>query len=50
MLLGMATRLSGDLWPRLLVSHYSYGALLWVLGVLIWGLKVLPKITRFDAE
>jgi len=50
MLLGMATRLSGDLWPRLLVSHYSYGALVWVLGVLLWALKVLPKITRFEAE
>jgi uncharacterized protein involved in response to NO len=50
MLLGMATRLSGDLWPRLLVSHYSYGALVWVLGVLLWALKVLPKVTCLGLE
>jgi uncharacterized protein involved in response to NO len=50
MLLGMATRLSGDLWPRLLVSHYSYGALVWVLGVFLWAVKVLSKITCVDKE
>jgi uncharacterized protein involved in response to NO len=50
MLLGMATRISGDLWPRLLVSHYSYGALVWILGVLLWAFKVLPKVLETSVE
>jgi hypothetical protein len=43
MLFGMATRISGDIWPHVLVSHYSYGAVLWILGTLAWAIKVLPK-------
>jgi len=50
MLFGMATRISGDIWPRVLVSHYSYGAVLWVLGTLLWAIKVLPKTRTLDQE
>ena len=50
MLFGMATRISGDIWPRVLVSHYSYGAVLWVLGTLLWAIKVLPKTRTLDPE
>jgi len=50
MLLGMATRISGDFFPRILVSHYNYGALLWICGVLLWSFYTLPKVLRADAE
>ncbi|MCI0744461.1 MAG: NnrS family protein [Verrucomicrobia subdivision 3 bacterium] len=43
MLLGMATRISGDIWPDVLPSHYSYGAIIWILGAIAWAIKVLPK-------
>jgi uncharacterized protein involved in response to NO len=50
MLLGMATRISGDLWPHVLVSHYSYGTFSWILGTLIWACFVLPGILRVEKE
>jgi uncharacterized protein involved in response to NO len=50
MLLGMATRISGDFWPKVLASHYSYGAVLWIAGVLLWGGYVLPKVLIADEE
>lgn len=50
MLLGMATRISGDFWTKLLVSHYSYGAILWIAGVLLWSIFVLPKVLVADME
>ena len=50
MLLGMATRISGDFWPQVLASHYTYGALLWIAGVLLWAAYVLPKVLVADSE
>jgi hypothetical protein len=50
MLFGMATRISGDIWPRVLVSHYSYGAVLWALGTVAWAIKVLPKTRTLDQD
>lgn len=50
MLLGMVTRLSGDFWPDLLASHYSYGALLWIAGGLVWSFRVLPKVLVPDRD
>jgi uncharacterized protein involved in response to NO len=50
MLLGMATRISGDLWPKLMISHYVYGALLWIGGVLLWACFVLPKVLVAESE
>lgn len=49
MLLGMATRISGDYWPNVLASHYSYGAVIWIAGALFWASRVLPKV-RFSDE
>jgi uncharacterized protein involved in response to NO len=48
MLFGMATRISGDFWPKIMLSHYSYGALVWVLGVAIWAFFALPKVLQAD--
>lgn len=50
MLLGMATRISGDFWPAIMASHYNYGALLWIGGVLLWSAYVLPKVLVADRE
>jgi len=48
MLLGMATRISGDFWPAIMASHYNYGAVLWIGGVLLWAAYVLPKVLIMD--
>jgi len=50
MLFGMATRISGDFWPRILVSHYIYGAISWIAGVIIWSIYVLPRVFVIDSE
>jgi uncharacterized protein involved in response to NO len=50
MLLGMATRISGDLWPHVLVSHYIYGTLSWVSGALLWAAIVLPNVLQVETE
>lgn len=48
--LAMATRISGDFWPKVLASHYSYGAVIWVLAVLLWSIYVLPKVLLRDED
>ena len=50
MLLAMATRISGDFWPKIMVSHYTFGAILWIIGVLVWSGFVLPKVSQIDNE
>ncbi|MGD0814141.1 MAG: NnrS family protein [Verrucomicrobiota bacterium] len=46
----MITRISGDFLPKIRFSHYAYGALVWIIGVLIWAWKVLGKVTVKDVE
>lgn len=50
MLFGMATRVSGDFWPKIMASHYIYGAILWIIGVAIWAVYALPKVLVADEE
>jgi uncharacterized protein involved in response to NO len=50
MLLGMATRISGDYWPRIRESHYNWGAAIWIAGVLVWAAFVLPKVLEVESE
>ena len=50
MMLGMITRVTGDFLPEGLTSHYSYGAALWIVAVLLWSVYVLPKVLRPDPE
>jgi uncharacterized protein involved in response to NO len=50
MLFAMATRISGDFWPKIMASHYNYGALLWAAGVFLWAWKVLPKVRWIEKE
>jgi uncharacterized protein involved in response to NO len=47
---GMATRISGDFWPKILATHYTYGALLWAAGLVLWAIYVLPKVLVSDPE
>ena len=50
MLFAMATRISGDFWPKIMASHYIYGAIIWIAAVLLWSVYVLPKVLQADAE
>ena len=50
MLFGMATRISGDFWPKIMASHYIYGAFLWIAGVLLWAIYALPKVLVADED
>jgi uncharacterized protein involved in response to NO len=49
-LLGMATRMSSDFFPKVAESHFIYGAFLWIAGVLLWSVYVLPKVLIVDTE
>ncbi len=50
MLFGMTTRISGDFWPKIIASHYTYGAIVWIAAVLLWSAYALPKVFQVEAE
>jgi uncharacterized protein involved in response to NO len=50
MLFGMATRISGDFWPKITASHYIYGAIIWIAAVLLWSWYALPNVMRVGSE
>lgn len=50
MMLGMATRISGDFFPQVRVSHYNYGAGAWIMGTIVWAIYVLPKVLLRDPD
>ena len=50
MLLGLLNRLSGDLVPSTMASHYIYAVVCWCGGVLLWAARVLPKVLKPDPE
>jgi uncharacterized protein involved in response to NO len=50
MLTGMATRISADFIPKVLASHYIYGALFWSAGLMLWAGFVLPKVLIAERE
>ena len=37
---GVTSRMIGDFIPKILISHYNYGALFWGLGVLLWARRL----------
>ena len=49
MLFGMTTRISGDFWPKITATHYSYGAIIWIAGVLVWAYYALPRALEVEA-
>ncbi len=50
MLFAMATRISGDFWPKIMATHYSYGAVLWIIAALLWAAFTVPKVFMKEAE
>lgn len=44
MFVAMITRMSGDIWPNIMASHYVYSACIWTAGMGLWALRVLPKV------
>ena len=50
MLLGLLTRINGDVIPSTQLSHYLYAAICWVGGLILWAVCVLPKVLRADPE
>ncbi len=50
MLFGMGTRMSGDYWPQVMLTHYGYGAIVWAGGLVWWAVRVLPSLRRPDSE
>ena len=50
MLFATFTRISGDFWPKIMASHYIYGAFLWIAGVTLWAVYALPKAMVVDEE
>ncbi|NBR87673.1 MAG: hypothetical protein EBS84_19210 [Proteobacteria bacterium] len=50
MLLGLLNRLAGDLVPSTMTSHYTYAAVCWGGGLLLWAARVLPKALKPDPE
>lgn len=50
LLLALLNRLSGDLVPSTMVSHYLYAALCWLGGTLLWAVRVLSKALKPDPE
>lgn len=50
MLLGLMSRLVGDLVPAIQNSHYLYAALTWMAGLIVWAACVLPRVIRADLD
>lgn len=50
MIFAMATRISGDFWPKILPTHYSYGAILWIFGVVLWAAYTIPKVLIIESD
>jgi uncharacterized protein involved in response to NO len=50
MYVGMLTRVSGDFWPKIMISHYNYGAIFWGGGLLVWAWHVIPKVLVPDPD
>jgi hypothetical protein len=50
MLLGLASRVSGDFLPGIQATHYLYGAACWMAGAAVWAACVLPRVLRPDHE
>ncbi len=46
--LAMFTRVSADWLPDLRFNHYAYAALVWILGVSLWAITILPAIRKPD--
>ena len=46
--LAMISRFTADLAPRARAMHIGGAAVCWLLGTLVWSIKVLPKVAVAD--
>jgi hypothetical protein len=46
----MISRVSADLAPTVRVAHLVSAAICWLLGSLVWTLKVIPKVAISEPE
>jgi len=47
LLFTMLTRATADFFPRVVISHHVYAAVLWVIVSLIWGIALLPSVKKY---
>ncbi len=48
-IVAMLTRMTVTIWPRVYFTHLGYAALLWVVGIALWGMILLPRmLTDFE--
>lgn len=50
MLFGLTSRMIGDFIPKILITHYNYGALCWGIGLAVWAWKVIPNVLTPDPD
>ena len=50
LLFGVTSRMIGDFIPKILITHYNYGALCWGIGLLVWAWKVIPNVLVPDPD
>ena len=43
-ILALLTRISADVFPKVMVSHQIYAAGVWIIAVGIWAVKILPGV------
>ena len=46
--IGMLTRVSADFFPKIMVSHHIYAAILWAIATIIWLWWLFPKLLKSD--
>ena len=46
--LAALTRVTADFMPKIMVSHWKYAAWSWALGVVVWGIFLLPWVRKPD--
>jgi uncharacterized protein involved in response to NO len=49
-LLGLATRVSADFIPKVMISHYIYAAICWVGASLLWAAHIMPYVLVPDPD
>ena len=48
--LAMLARVTADWMPATRMDHYAYAAVVWITGVLIWAVAILPGVRVADVE
>jgi len=48
--LSLATRISADVFPQVMLTHHIYAAVIWIVAAGIWAFKILPGVFIADDE